>query len=63
MVFVEWMIDSYLDEFDAPNDDNDPYIRSFGKFKLEFEREVLQLLDEYGLKVKRVHALGYLGKV
>ena len=30
---------------------DDPFGRSFEKFKDEFEREVLQLLDEYGLKL------------
>ena len=64
-VFVEWMIDSYSDESDAPDGDDDPYSRSFEKFKIEFKREVLQLLDEYGLKIgkKKVQARRYLGKL
>ncbi|PWA45732.1 phospholipase-like protein [Artemisia annua] len=50
-VFVEWMIDSYSDESDESREYDDPFERSFEKFKLEFEREVLQLLDEYELKI------------
>lgn len=40
-VFVEWMIDGHSDESDTLDGDNDPFNRSFGKFKMEFEREVL----------------------
>ncbi|PWA58472.1 hypothetical protein CTI12_AA397670 [Artemisia annua] len=50
-VFVEWMIDSYSEESDAPEEYDDPFERSFEKFKSEFEIEVLQLLDDYGLKI------------
>ncbi|PWA78817.1 hypothetical protein CTI12_AA208360 [Artemisia annua] len=50
-VFVEWMIDSYSDESNESRKYDDPFERSFEQFKLEFEREVLQLLDEYELKI------------
>ena len=50
-VFVEWMIDSYSEESDAPKGYEGPFDRSFEKFKSEFEREILELLDEYGLKI------------
>ena len=50
-VFVEWMIDSYSEESDAQEEYDDPFERSFEKFKLEFEREVLKILDEYELKI------------
>ena len=49
--FVEWMIDTYSDESVESKEYDDPLERSFEKFKLEFEREVLQLLDEYELKI------------
>ncbi|PWA51574.1 hypothetical protein CTI12_AA462040 [Artemisia annua] len=49
--FVEWMIDSYSDKSDESEEYDDPFGRSFERFKLEFEREVLQLLDEYELKI------------
>ncbi|PWA54733.1 DNA-binding pseudobarrel domain-containing protein [Artemisia annua] len=49
-VFVERMMDSYSEEANRSEEQDDPFGRSFEKFKFEFEREVLQLLDEYGLK-------------
>ncbi|PWA59488.1 BYPASS-related protein [Artemisia annua] len=49
--FVEWMIDSYSDESVKSKEYDDPLERSFERFKLEIEREVLQLLDEYELKI------------
>lgn len=55
--FVEWMVDSSPDDTGPPDQDNDPYIRSFEKFKSEFEREILQLLDEYG---RRIGKKGYV---
>lgn len=39
-VFVEWMIESYSDESKTHDEDDDPYDRSFEKFKIEFEKEV-----------------------
>ncbi|PWA77970.1 hypothetical protein CTI12_AA218900 [Artemisia annua] len=58
-VFVEWMIDNYSEESDTPEGCDDPFERSFEKFKTEFEKEILQLLDEYGLKIGMK---GYMSK-
>ncbi|PWA48695.1 zinc finger, CCHC-type, Retrotransposon gag domain protein [Artemisia annua] len=51
--FVDWMVDSSLDDKGPPDQDNDPYNRSFERFKKEFEGEVQQLLVEYGHKIGR----------
>ena len=47
------MVDSSPDDTRPPDQDNDPYSRSFEKFNNEFEREILQLLDEYGRRIGR----------
>ena len=40
------MIDNYSSGTDTVEENNDPYNWTFEKFKLEFEWEILQLLDE-----------------